>query len=55
MVRKLLATAVIALSLAASMTTMASAQRYGHPQDGTSSQPQQAPSGGSQDRPFDPE
>jgi hypothetical protein len=54
MVRKLLATAAIALSLAASMT-VASAQRYDQAQQGTSSQPQQAPSGGGQDRPFDPE
>ena len=54
MVRKILATAVIALSLAGSMT-LASAQRYTQAQQGTSSQPQQAPSGGGQDRPFDPE
>ena len=54
MVHRLLATVVIALSLAGSMT-LASAQRYDQPQTGTSSQPQNAPSGGGQDRPFDPE
>jgi hypothetical protein len=54
MLRKLIATATIALALAGSMTSTW-AQRYEEPRTGTSSQPQNAPSGGGQDRPFDPE